>query len=384
MAKKKSKTQKRKINEKRKTKVIETNSVEVKKNQSTNTPNKTTKKNIIKQVPKNQQVNTSKTKQNKKIDSKQKNKTDVKYNVFLDKESNQGKIDKTKQLVEIDKVDYNAALKKQNKDQVSSTNQNLNKENIFVNKFKRAITDIKESLFKQKNKKEEKKPNQPKKYDKKSRNSKKKEEVVKPKNIFLRVLYELWHNLHIIFNTALIITFIILLIGLIRINVLTKGTILYISVLLIFLIFVAICYNKYLSGKLFTILIIIGMSFVIYQIQYTYDFINNLNSNEYEYKTYYVVTFNNGQNKTIYNINNKKVCLQKENSTNIERILNTKLDSVIYIEHENQNELYQDFYNSGCRAIIVNDNQYKYLMNNIENNSHGIKILYEFKANGRK
>ena len=126
------------------------------------------------------------------------------------------------------------------------------------------------------------------------------------------------------------------------------------------------------------------MIYGIYNIQYTYDFINNLNSNEYEYKTYYVVTFNNGQNKSIYNINNKKVCLLKDNSKNIKRKLDTKLDSVKYVEHEDPNKLYSDFYNTDCRAIIVNENQYKYLTNNIEPNHRNIKILYEFKANGRK
>ena len=179
-------------------------------------------------------------------------------------------------------------------------------------------------------------------------------------------------------------TFVILLIGLIRTNAFTKGTIIYISCLVIFLMIVAIGYNRYLSGKVFSIFIIAGMSFVIYNLQYTYDFINNLNSSQYEYKTYYVVTFNNGQNKSIYNINNKKVCLLKDNSVNIERSLNTKLDSVNYVVHEDPNIFYQDFYNTNCRAIIVNQNQYKYMVNNIENSQKSIKILYEFKANGKK
>ena len=126
------------------------------------------------------------------------------------------------------------------------------------------------------------------------------------------------------------------------------------------------------------------MCFAIYNMQYTYDFVRNLNSNEYEYKTYYVVTFNNGRNKSIYNINNKKVGLLKDNSTNIERSLNIKLDNVIYVVYEDANLLYKDFYNQETRAIIVNDNQYKYLKNNIEENSRDIKILYTFKANGRK
>ena len=175
-----------------------------------------------------------------------------------------------------------------------------------------------------------------------------------------------------------------MLIGLIRINVLGKGTIIYICCIVLFLMTVAISYNRYISGKVFTLILTAMMGFAIYQMQYTYDFIRNLNSNVYEYKTYYVVTFNNGRNKSIYNINNKKVGLLKDNSTNIERNLNIKLDNVIYVVYEDANLLYKEFYNQETRAIIVNDNQYKYLKNNIEENSRDIKILYTFKANGRK
>jgi hypothetical protein len=124
--------------------------------------------------------------------------------------------------------------------------------------------------------------------------------------------------------------------------------------------FVAMCYTKYISGKIFSLLVAGAMCFAIYNMQYTYDFVRNLNSNKYEYKTYYVVTFNNGRNKSIYNINNKKVGLLKDNSTNIERNLNIKLDNVIYVVYEDANLLYKEFYNQETRAIIVNDNQYKY------------------------
>ena len=258
----------------------------------------------------------------------------------------ENKIDKTKQLVDRKKVDYNVILNNKNYNQKKDL-QKTNKENKkeVINKIQQAS---------------------------------------KKKNIIIRLFYEIIKNLHIIFNAIIITTFILLLVGLIRIQVLEKGTIIYISAIILFLMAVAISYNKYMSGKIFTIILTIGMGFGIYHMQYTYDFIRNLNSNMYEYKTYYVVTFDNGSNRSIYNINNKKVGLLVDNCINIERILNTKLDKVNYLEYKDINELFKDFYNQKFRAILVNENQYKYLKNNIEPNSRDIKILYEFQANAKK
>mgnify|MGYP002621296381 CR=1 FL=1 len=200
---------------------------------------------------------------------------------------------------------------------------------------------------------------------------------------FFGVLRYINSKLHILFNAAIVVIFALLIVGLIRIDVFKSGTIAYIACIVGFLNLVAISYNKYWSGRLFTALLCAGMIFGIYEMQYTYDFINNLNSAEYEYKTYYVVSFDNGLNKSIYNINNKKVGLVKENCTNIERKLNTKLTGVKYIEYEDQNQMFTDFYNSQFRAVIVNENQYNYLKNNI-NNTKAVKILYDFKANAKK
>lgn len=198
-----------------------------------------------------------------------------------------------------------------------------------------------------------------------------------------KVLVFIKNNLHIAFNVLLISFFIVMLIGFLRINVLSGKTIAFICFISFILISVAISYNKYLSGKIFSSIITIIMGIVIYQMNYTYDFINNLNSNVYEYKDYYVVTFDNNINKNIYNINNKQVGLLKDNCTNIERKLNTKLTKVNYIEYTDINDLFNDFYTQKFRAILVNENQYKYLLNNIESNQK-VKILYEFKANAKK
>ena len=389
MAKKKSKSQRNKKNQKKKVQATQLKVSEVTTEQKKVTPKKKLVQGTIEKKTQNNQVKkkqiekqTIKTtkEQNKKVVDK----NEIKYNVVLN-EANKPK--KEKQLVDKEKVEYNVVLTKKSEslptiqNNVNQTNESKDviKEkttNKFIAKIKSFVQSI---VSKVKSFKKQKKND-----IKKVKNNKNDSSDLKKKNVFFRLFNLLKNNFHIIFNVALIVTFVILLIGLIRTNAFTKGTIIYISCLVIFLMIVAIGYNRYLSGKVFSIFIIAGMSFVIYNLQYTYDFINNLNSSQYEYKTYYVVTFNNGQNKSIYNINNKKVCLLKDNSVNIERSLNTKLDSVNYVVHEDPNIFYQDFYNTNCRAIIVNQNQYKYMVNNIENSQKSIKILYEFKANGKK
>lgn len=201
-------------------------------------------------------------------------------------------------------------------------------------------------------------------------------------NKFIRLLFSIYNNSNIIFNTLGIVLFIIMIVGLNRIKVFETSTILYIGIIVGFLLFVAISFNKYISGKIFTSILSVGMIICIWHMQYTYDFFRNLNTGLYEYKTYYVVTFDNGLNKSIYNINNKKIGLLKDNCTNIERKLNTKIEPV-YVEYEDMNKLFDDFYNQNYRAILVNENQYKYLKNNIQNN-RSVKILYEFIANAKK
>lgn len=344
--------------------------------------------------------------QKKKIQNKQINTKKIENN-----QKNKPKTTKEKQLVPKEKVKYNVVLteskpKKEEKKpqkkvtpvQTSKKKQEPTKKSQ-TKKQNKIFKTIKEKLLSLKNKKVVKETNNSKKKDivqkkkishkiekeiKKAIPKEKTDQNIKKKNIFIRLFYEIKKNMHIIFNTILIVTFIILLIGLIRINVLKSGTIIYICCILIFLMLVAMSYNKYLSGKLFTLLITTGMIVGIYYMQYTYDFVRNLNSNVYEYKTYYVVAFDTTINRSIYSINNKKVGLLKENCINIERKLNTKLDRVNYIEYDDINNLFKDFYDSKFKAILVNENQYSYLKNNIEENSRDVKVLYEFQVNAKK
>lgn len=204
------------------------------------------------------------------------------------------------------------------------------------------------------------------------------------KSVPYKIYYFIKKYIHHLFNGALLATFILLVTALITVHVFGKGTILYISAILLFLIAIAISYNKYISGKIFTVLLIIMMSMGIKYFNYNYDFINSLNKASYAPKTYYVVTFENITDHSIYTLNNKKVGLTSRDATNIKRKLNTKLNAVKYIEEDDLNKLFANFYNRKYKAVLVTKNQYKYLQNNIEPNHRGIKILYEFSVNSLK
>lgn len=258
---------------------------------------------------------------------------------------------------------------------------------------------IKDLKKKKKNKKKNIDPKQVKELEKEKRRQEYKERLIlnqqlekkvqkiekdySKHNIVVRTLVKIYRNLHIVFNSILLISFIILVIGAFKTGVYETSTILYFGVLALFLILVAISQNRYLSGKVFSIILTTIMIIAISRIQYTYDFIRILNTASYEYKTYYVVAIDNNRNKSIYNINNKKVGVLEEVSTKTTRVLNTKIKGVNYQLYKDNNELFKDFYDQKFRAVIVNENQLKYLENN-PNNTKKIKTLHEFKAVTKK
>lgn len=444
MAKKKSKTQKYKKNLKEKQKKEQKKILERTEELKRLKESQVVVANKTKKIDINKTTNKTKTKTNA---TKNKNKTDiapsktiseiekpkkklveknkVEYNIPITKSTKKTKPkNNSRKLIEKDSVLYNVPLKnkqidedeKQKKVIKVKKKKSINYKHILLAIFssialffkkiftglKNAFINIRKLIIKNKAKKtlnksinikknikykiieEDQDDEELSKDELRELKRKKQKEEIKKKNIFIRLIYEIFSNRHIFFNAVLILFFIVLLIGLKRIEVVSTGSIIYVSIILIFLMAVAISYNRYFSGKLFTILLCVGMGFAIYRMQYTYDFIRNLNTNVYEYKTYYVVTFNNNQNKSIYNINNKKVGLYNDNTINIERKLNTKLDKVHYIEYDNLNDLFDDFYNQNFRAILVNENQYKYMKNYITENSREVKILYEFRVNAKK
>lgn len=298
---------------------------------------------------------------------------------------------KNKQVVDNKDVIYNVALKSEEEKQKQKTKEEPKVKYIGLKEY--IYRSIKN--FKNRKKKKEIDPKVLKAQEKERRrqeyieklvlNQNLEKEVQKIEkdysnyNVVIRALVKLYRNLHIIFNAVIISSFLILGLAAFKVEVYETSIIIYFGSLLLFLVLVAIAQNKYLSGKIFTIMLVVGMAFVTSKIQYTYDFISIINTNKYEYKTYYVVAIDNSQNRTIHNINNKKVGVLKEVSTKTSRVLNTKIKKVTYLEFENNNELFDAFYGQNFRAMIVTENQYKYLENNPRNNKK-IKILHEFKA----
>lgn len=312
--------------------------------------------------------------------------------------SQQKKSQKNPQVVEAKDVIYNVAIKKE-QENINKKPQQQNikyiglKEYIALMIKKIKINKLKKKPkieLTEKEKKELEKAKRKQAYKEKLiLNQQLEKEVTKIEKDYskyplaIRIFVKIYRNLHIVFNSAILITFIILILGLFKIEVYKASTIIYFGSLLLFLIIVAISQNRYLSGKIFTTILIVAMSFVINKTQYTYDFLSILNSSKYEYKTYYVVAIDNSQNRSIHNINNKKVGVAKEISEKTSRVINTKISNVTYLAYENQENMFEDFYNQKFRAIVVNDNQYKYLENNPKNNKK-IKKLYEFKAVTKK
>lgn len=302
---------------------------------------------------------------------------------------------KNKQVVDVTEVIYNVALKSEEEKQ-STPKEEPKVKYIGLKEY------IYRTLKNLKNKKRNKKTIDPKVLKAQEKERRRQEYIEKlvlnqnlekevqkiekdysKHNVVVRALVKTYRNLHVIFNAVIIATFLILGLAAFKVEVYETSTIIYFGSLLLFLILVAIFQNKYLSGKVFTILLVAGMIFVTSKIQYTYDFISIMNKSEYEYKTYYVVAIDNSQNRTIHNINNKKVGVLKDVSTKTSRVLNTKIKKVTYIEFENNNELFDAFYGQNFRAMIVTKNQYKYLEQNPRNNKE-IKILHEFKAVTKK
>ncbi len=360
MAKKKSKTQKQKKNLKKKIDKVTTTSQVISKN--TNVP----------------KTNTTKKQNTPTVKRKIVPKEDVEYKIFQHPEQPKRKPVTKKSVPKKILVNRNNVLYELFNPSKTPKRKN---NNSYLTKISTFFKQTFSNFFKKKSQKEKVVR---KNIQEEELELPKRKEVPKPKNTFLRLLFEIYHSSYVFFNTIILLVFIILIVGLKTVNVFSNSIILYIGAILLFLIIVAISYNKYISGKVFTIILTGIMSFGIYHLQYTYDFIRGLNHQQYEYKEYYVVTFNNSSNRSIYNINNKKVGLISDNSVNIERVLNTKLDSVKYIEFNNQEDLFSAFYNNEFRAIIITENQYKYLKNNKANPNQDVKKLYSFDVVTRK
>ena len=248
-------------------------------------------------------------------------------------------------------------------------------------KIKLALTTRKVTL--------ERVPNPKKNLQKKVKKSlnkyKEYEEVVeKTKKEFVEPEHSKKNNIiYWAFNIVLLLTFILLINGL-RVTGLSTKFIIYIAFLLFILIGVAILLNRYVSGKVFTCILVIGMAIAIIRINDTYDYIHSLDKINYETKTYYVVTLDSVRNTKIYNLNNKKIALLKGNEVNEEKILNIKLDGVRYELYEDFDVMINGLFSSNYRAVILSKEEYNRMENTQFDNRKKTKILYTFEAVSKK
>jgi len=382
MSKKKSKSQKQRKNIKRKIKQTEKNKQlvdkdKVKYNVPLNSTKTITKEDLPKLKKKNKDdhklVSQDKVIYNLPLTKKLSNASSTPKNTAPTKKKNtQEKINKIQSRPDLKEI-FNPPSSFNVK---SKSVAKKNKLNIPKLKFSKKITKAKNTpLSKKSSKKKEKKPENEITFNEK------RIPVIKKENKFLNVIKKIYHGTYILFNVTIILFFILFFLGIISIPELEKSTICYVSGLILFLIIIAISYNKSIEGKIFTIILCIVMGFGIYKMQYTYDYIRALNTHSYEHKTYYVVTYDSIKNSNIYNLNDKSIGLLNENKTNIERLIDTKINAK-YIEYNDETTLFNDFINQNYRAIIVTENQYKYLENEITEKD--IKIIYEISVTAKK
>lgn len=270
-----------------------------------------------------------------------------------------------------DEVLYNVALT--NPDIFKNTNKQINMENDKPQKSTKEKN--KKSVISVEKNKSLKNNNKAKKQNKLIKENKLKNKKINNSNDIVSL----------VFSCVLLLSFVILFIGILTVDVYSGKFILWGAILLGFLVLIALSYNKYTSGKIFTIMLVLGMGFCTYRLQYTYDFIHHLNVAKYEYKKYYLVGFDTPQNVSAYSVNGKKVGLLNYNNKNVQRKVDTKLDRVNYLLYDNEDQLFNALYDSDVRALLVTENQLKYLETDSKFHSDkNIKVLSEFKINAPK
>ena len=177
----------------------------------------------------------------KKIEAKLENRLDAKINEKLNETAELLAIKEPKKTSNSRKVAKKEDVFSKISEWFSSLTSDLNN-----NIRKRKVTSIKKKVPK---------TNKKGKKGKKTYIEEPKARVY-PKNKFLKALVIIHDNLYIPFDTIIILAFIILLVGMHRVQVIPSSTIRYIACIVGFLSLVAISLNKYISGRIFTLLMI--------------------------------------------------------------------------------------------------------------------------------
>ncbi len=181
----------------------------------------------------------------------------------------------------------------------------------------------------------------------------------------------------------MVVLMLLLFLGVKSTSILSKKEI--IVVALSFIVLITIAVLSYLSkrnkvynfGVFLTILANILFAFEIYSINNNYDYLKNVTSLKYEYKTYEVyVQKSNTTYSSIEKLNGKTIGLLKNNQNNVKEYLNN-LVKIDYKEYNSVDELCEGIKNGDIQAFIIVEDKTNQLKNNKYINK--IRVIYSNK-----
>ena len=190
--------------------------------------------------------------------------------------------------------------------------------------------------------------------------------------------------LNAILINVCILSYIILLIGLITIKYLSPLSIVLISIgYLIALIFAIYCYLSkksltYIIGIIFTIILTLICLSKVDSLNKTYSYLENIYSNKYQYTTYEVYV--NKKNPTYNNLKKltgKKIGMLKTNNYNVREYLNN-ISDIEYITYNTSDELISALNNYEVQSIIISEEDYNNITNQDSTKSK-LTSIYESK-----
>ncbi len=190
--------------------------------------------------------------------------------------------------------------------------------------------------------------------------------------------------LNAILINVCILSYIILLIGLITIKYLSPLSIVLISIgYLIALIFAIYCYLSkksltYNIGIIFTIILTLICLSKVDSLNKTYSYLENIYSNKYQYTTYEVYV--NKKNPTYNNLKKltgKKIGMLKTNNYNVKEYLNN-ISDIEYITYNTSDELISALNNYEVQSIIISKEDYNNITNQDSTKSK-LTSIYESK-----
>lgn len=182
-----------------------------------------------------------------------------------------------------------------------------------------------------------------------------------------------------------IILSLLLIIGVIKVELLSKikviFTLLFLTLLVIFSIISYLSQNKniYNIGIFVNLIINIILIYNVVNLNIKYDYILNFFNNEYKYVTYNVYV----QKRTpIYNkidkLENQKIGMLSQNQDNIKNYLD-KVISIEYISYQNTEEIANAIDNGEIQCFILKDEDFQKIDNDKTNIKNRVRKIYVSK-----